>query len=514
MSRLYVQPATALRGSVRVPGDKSISHRALMLGALADGVSRVTGFLPSGDCLATLGIVRALGIKVEVSGFNEEKPIPAAKSGDAPTVIIHGKGLRGLQEPAAPLNCVRSGTSMRLLAGILAGQPFDSVLTGEPQLLRRPMRRITEPLRAMGADIVDVDGRAPLVIHGRRLTGFEHTLTVASAQVKSAILLAGLFADGKTIVHQCGPARDHTERMLRTQIRTQEAGSKRQEAGGKRQEAGGRRQEAGDRGQESARQRSGEPSVQNQKSKIKNPLTFDQETITLDPESIKRLAPLNIVVPGDISSAAFPLAAALLVADSDITLEGVGVNWTRTGLLDVLGAMGADIAQTNVREQGGEPVADVIVRASDLRGVEVGGDTVVRMIDEFPVLAVAATQAHGVTVVRDARELRVKETDRIATTVAELRKLGARIAARDDGFIVEGPTPLHGGVVDSHGDHRLGMALAVAGLAADGEVTVENADCIADSFPGFVEVMRELGGMLTTETAARGLRRQSAQGTT
>ena len=472
MSRLHVQPATSLRGSVRVPGDKSISHRALMLGALADGVSRVEGFLPSGDCLATLGCIRALGIDVE-------HPEPTR-------VIIHGRGLRGLRRPDAPLNCVRSGTSLRLLAGILAGQPFDSVLTGDPQLLRRPMRRITEPLRAMGAEIADVDGHAPLTIHGGRLHGYEHTLAVASAQVKSAILLAGLFAEGGTVVRQCGPARDHTERMLGAQIASCELRVK-------SCELRVASEELRVTSCESANQRINESTAQ-------APIVIEELDVRLNPASIDHLEPLNITVPGDISSAAFPLVAALVVADAEVTLEGIGVNWTRTGLLDVLAAMGADVTQTNVREQGGEPVADVVARTSHLRGAEIGGETVVRMIDEFPVLAVAATQAHGTTVVRDARELRVKETDRIATTVAELRKLGAQIEARDDGFVVEGPTRLHGGTVDSHGDHRLGMALAVAGLVADGTVTVENAGCIADSFPGFVEVMVELGGIFTTET--------------
>ena len=319
MKRLVIRPADALRGSVRVPGDKSISHRALMLGALADGVSRIEGFLPGGDCLATLGIVRALGIAVEVSGLDEQEPTTA------PTVIIHGRGLHGLRASNTPLECVRSGTTMRLMAGILAGQPFDSVLTGAPQLLRRPMRRITEPLRAMGADIDDVDGCAPLTIRGSTLHGFEHALNVASAQVKSAILLAGLFADGETVIRQCGPARDHTERMLGAQIANSEL----------------RIAKATERRTESANQRVNESTTQ-------PAITIEELDVRLNPARIDRLDPINIVVPGDISSAAFPLVAALLVAGSEITLEGIGVNWTRTGLLDVLGSMGADITQTNV----------------------------------------------------------------------------------------------------------------------------------------------------------------------
>jgi 3-phosphoshikimate 1-carboxyvinyltransferase len=426
MDRLIVHPGGPLRGQGRVPGDKSISHRALVLGVLADGAGHVRGFLSSGDCLATVGCLRALGVQVEQH--------------DATTLTIHGRGLRGLQAPDGPLNCARSGTTMRLLAGVLAGQSFGCTLTGDPQLIRRPMRRIAEPLRQMGAEIEALDGHAPLTIHGRQLHGHDHTLAIASAQVKSALLLAGLYADGPTTVRQPGPARDHTERML---------------------DAMGAR------------------------------IEIDGLDVTLAPPS--SLSPLSLHIPGDFSSAAFPLVAAALVDGSEVTLAGVGVNPTRTGLLDVLQALGAGIALAAEREQGGEPVADVTVRASDLVGVEIRGELVVRMIDEFPALAVAATQAHGKTIVRDAAELRVKETDRIATIVAELKALGARIDPLPDGFIVEGPTQLRGGVVDSHGDHRLAMALAVAGLVADGETVIENAECIDDSFPGFTGVMQGLG---------------------
>ena len=430
MSQLTVHPAGSLRGRIRVPGDKSISHRALLFGALADGAGRISGFLPSGDCLATLSCLRELGVQIETH--------------DATTLTVHGRGLRGLRAPDAPLNCVRSGTTMRLLAGILAGQAFECTLTGDPQLLRRPMRRITEPLRRMGAEIAAVDGHAPLTVRGRPLRGYDHTLAIASAQVKSALLLAGLYADGPTTVRQPGPARDHTERML---------------------------------------------------AAMGAAITTYGLTVTLHPPTT--LSPSAIRIPGDISSAAYPIVAATLVPGSEVTVEGAGANPTRTGLLDVLRAMGAEIALRDRREQGGEPAADVTVHASGLVGAEVGGDTVVRMIDEFPVLAVAATQAHGATVVRDAAELRVKETDRIATTVAELRRLGARIEPRPDGFIVEGPTPLRGGVVDSHGDHRLAMALAVAGIVATDAVVIENAGCIQDSFPGFDGLMRGLGAGLS-----------------
>ncbi len=415
-----------LRGRVRVPGDKSISHRALLLGALAEGDSQVEGFLPAGDCLATLACLRALGVEIEAH--------------DASTLTVRGRGVEGLRAPTAPLNCARSGTTMRLLTGILAGQPpapGGATLTGEPQLLRRPMRRIVEPLRRMGAEIEDDDAHAPLTVHGRRLRGCDHSLTVASAQIKSALLLGGLHADGPTVVRQPGPARDHTERML--------------DAMGAVIEVHGL-------------------------------------VVTLVPGP-SPLAPLCLSIPGDVSSAAFLLVGAALVPGSEITVEDVGVNPTRTGLLEVLRAMGAGVVLEKERQQSGEPVGDVTVRASELAGVEVGGDVVVRMIDEFPVLAVAATQARGVTVVRDAGELRVKETDRIGAIVAGLRALGARIDPLPDGFVVQGPTRLHGATVDSHGDHRLAMALAVAALVADGDVVVENAACIDDSFPGFCELM-------------------------
>jgi 3-phosphoshikimate 1-carboxyvinyltransferase len=437
MSRLTVFSGGSLRGRVGVPGDKSISHRALLLGALGSGTSRISGFLPSSDCLATLACLRALGVEIETH--------------DATTLTVHGRGLHGLLAPTAPLNCLRSGTTMRLLTGILAGQPFGCTLTGAPQLLRRPMRRVVEPLRRMDAEIETTDGHAPLVIRGQSgpltgLHGCDHTLPVASAQVKSALLLAGLYTDGSTTVRQPGPARDHTERML---------------------------------------------------TAMGAAIEVSGLTVTLSP-ILSALSPLSLAIPGDISSGAFPLVAAALVPGSEVTIEGVGVNPTRTGLLDMLRAMGAALTLDDEREHGNEPVADVAVRASNLVGVEIGGDTVVRMIDEFPVLAVTATQARGITVVREAAELRVKETDRIAATVAELQALGARIESLPDGFIVEGPTPLHSAVVDSHGDHRLAMALTIAGLIAKGGVVVENAECVDDSFPGFVELMRRVGAEVST----------------
>jgi 3-phosphoshikimate 1-carboxyvinyltransferase len=415
-----------------VPGDKSISHRALILGAIADGVSRVENFLPSADCVATMSLIRSLGIEIEE---------------ETPTILsVHGRGLRGLREPDRILDCKRSGTSMRLLAGLLAGQPFLSVLSGDGQLLRRPMGRIIEPLGQMGALVLARDGGRlpPLAIRGGGLNGIEYELPVASAQVKSALLLAGLYADGSTTLSVPGPARDHTERML------QAMGAS---------------------------------------------LRGTNRKMQVDPA--ERLGAVELTVPGDMSSAAFLLIAATLVPGSEITVQSVGVNPTRTGLLDVLEAMRANLVLQNERMVSGEPVADVTARHAELHGAGVGGTVVVRAIDEFPALAVAATQAHGETAVRDAAELRVKETDRIATTVGELRRMGADIEARPDGFSVRGPTPLMGAEVHSHGDHRLGMALAVAGLVARGETLVRDTGCIRDSYPGFRAALSGLGGQIS-----------------
>jgi 3-phosphoshikimate 1-carboxyvinyltransferase len=443
MSRFVIAgQVDALRGWTSLPGDKSISHRALMLGALGDGISQVRGFLPSGDCLATVGCMRTLGIDIDHSAPTE--------------VVIHGRGLDGLQPPAEPLNCVRSGTTMRLLTGILAGQPFESEVTGAPQLLRRPMRRITQPLRSMGAEVEDTEGHGPLSIRPGTLEGRVHSLSVASAQVKSAILLAGLYASGVTVVHQPGPARDHTERMLAALLQPK-------------------------------------PGDDNPDESL---VHYTADSVRLDAARIGSMTPLDIQVPGDLSSAAFLIAAALLLPGSEILLEGVGMNPTRTGFLDVLKAMGGAVVVVNQDTQGGEPVGTLRVEAGALHGTEVSGDTVVRMIDEFPILAVAATQAGGATVIRDAAELRVKETDRIAGIATALRMMGAVIEPQPDGFVVEGPCQLQGAVVDSLGDHRLAMALAVAGLIAEGETVVKSAECVSDSFPGFAETLQALGAAI------------------
>ena len=429
LDAIRVRSGGLLAGRTGVPGDKSLSHRALILGALADGSSAVRGFLPAGDTLATLGCIRALGVAV------------AERDG---VLTVAGRGLGGLSAPAAPLNCVHAGTAMRLLAGVLAGQPFASVLDGSDQLRRRPMRRITDPLRQMGARIEDTDGRAPLRFAPARLCGISYAMPVASAQVKSGLLLAGLFADGPVTVIEPGPARDHTERMLRAM--------------------GARLDVAGNR-------------------------------VTIQPGGALR--PLDMTIPGDISSAAFVLAAALLSAGGPVTVAGVGVNPTRTGVLDILAAMGAPVDTLDLREEGGEPVADLVVGRAALHGAAVGGEVIVRAIDEFPVLMVAATQAAGETIVRDAAEMRVKETDRLAVMTAELRKLGAEIEERPDGFRVKGPQMLRGAVVDGHDDHRVAMALAVAGLVAQGETVIAGARCVHDSFPGFVETMQALGADMT-----------------
>jgi 3-phosphoshikimate 1-carboxyvinyltransferase len=449
MQKLIIHPSGPLRGAVGVPGDKSISHRALLLSALAEGDTAVHGWVDADVCRATLRCMRALGVRVDQHAED--------------TLTVHGVGLSGLREPADVLDCAGSGTTIRLIAGILAGQPFTSVVTGSEALRRRPMGRVAEPLRQMGAMVLGrQDGKLPpLTIRGGNLHGIDYAMPVASAQVKSAILLAGLFAAGETIVHEPGPARDHTERMLahfgvEVQVEVESQGTAIRLMGGQKL-IGGR----------------------------------------------------ALHVPADFSSAAFPLVAGVLVPGSDLRLRGVGVNPTRTGLYDLLVAMGGDLTidrgRWTVDDIGpssmvhrpsssiGEPIGDVVACASPLRAVAVGGEVVVRAIDEFPIFAVAATQAAGVTVIRDAAELRVKESDRIGTVCRELRKMGADVSEQPDGMIIRGPTRLKGAVVDSHHDHRLAMSLAVAALVADGPTEVLDAGVIYDSFPNFVETMQALG---------------------
>lgn len=393
------------------------------MGAMASGVSQVRGWLAAGDTEATLASVQALGVRVDRH--------------DKHTLTVHGGTM---QQPAAPLNFVNAGTGIRLAAGVLAGQPFPSTLDGSEQLRRRPMRRIIEPLRLMGADIEAVNDRAPLMIRPARLRGVRYELPMASAQVKSAILLAGLYAEGVTEIVEPGPARDHTERML-----------------------------------------------------VSMGADIQTEGSIIRVTANGQLRPMDMTVPGDISSAAFLIVAACLVPDSDITLTNINLNPTRTGILDVLLEMGAKLEIHETGLEAGEPVGTIRAQTSALRGVEVGGDVVVRMIDEFPVFMVAALHAEGETLVRDAKELRVKETDRIAVMAGELRKMGAIIEEREDGFRVVGPQKLHGAEVTGHDDHRIAMSMTVAGLMAQGASVVHEIRCAGDSFPGFPQTMAHLG---------------------
>lgn len=432
MTHIMVAPGNALTGACSVPGDKSISHRAVMFGAIAEGDTHVRNFLDGGDCRSTIEVMRSLGVQIDVITPTE--------------LIVHGRGLDGLQEPTDVLDCGNSGTTIRLLTGLLVGQRFTSFLNGTAQIRRRPMGRIVRPLRGMGADIMGRQNGeyAPLGIRPARLSGMEYTMPVASAQVKSCLLLAGLYAHGLTLIIEPGPARDHTERMLAAM---------------------------------------GAPIA-----------VYGAKISSERPQS--PLKALDLTVPGDMSSAAFLLVAGAITPGSHVTIRGVGVNPTRIGIVNALMEMGASIAFENQREEGGEPVADLIVAASTLRGATFGGEQIVTMIDELPILAVAATQAEGRTVVRDAHELRVKETDRIATTVSELRKLGARIEPTADGFIIDGPTPLIGAPVESHDDHRLAMAMTIAGLVAGGQTVVHGAEVTGDSFPSFEVTLQALGADL------------------
>lgn len=428
---LRVRPVGRLGGEVSVPGDKSVSHRAALLAALADGVTDIEGFLEAEDCLRSMRAVEALGATVSRSGPGRYR--------------IVGTGERGLREPDDVIDCGNSGTTARLLMGVLAGQPFWTCLTGDASLRGRPMGRVADPLRRMGATVVGRAGgtRLPLAVGGTAtLAAIEHISPVASAQVKSAVLLAGLRAGGAVTVREPAPSRDHTERMLR-------------QFGARVEGTDGR--------------------------------------VVLTPGPLRATA---VRVPGDISSAAFLLVAALVVPGSRITVHGVGVNPTRTGLLDVLEAMGAAVQmRLEPGLAGGEPIATLTASAATLRGGRVGGALVPRLIDEIPALAVAALAARGATEIGDAAELRVKESDRIAALAKELGKMGAAVEERPDGMrITGGGEALAGARVSSGGDHRMAMALAVAGLAARGETVIEDAACIDTSFPDFVALVNRLAG--------------------
>ena len=420
------QQAQPLRGSVRVPGDKSVSHRALMLAAIAEGDSRIRGFLEGGDTLATAAVLAQLGVRIEAPSAGER--------------LVHGVGLHGLRGSPQPLDCGNAGTGMRLLAGLLAGQAFDSTLMGDASLSKRPMRRVTDPLASMGARIDTRDGLPPLHVHGgQSLRGIRYALPVASAQVKSALLLAGLYAAGETDIIEPHPTRDYTERML---------------------------------------------------AAFGWPIEFEPGRARLQGGRVLRAT--DVEVPADFSSAAFFLVAASIVPGSALKLPAVGLNPRRTGLLQALRLMGADITIENQRESGGEPVGDLTVRHAPLHGIELPEAWVPDMIDEFPALFVAAAVARGSTVVRGAAELRVKESDRIATMAAGLRTLGAAIEETPDGAIIQGGK-LGAGSVDSHLDHRIAMSFAVAGLVAGGPVRINDCSHVATSFPGFVELANGCG---------------------
>ena len=423
-----IEPAVSLRGDIAVPGDKSISHRALLIGAVADGESRFTGFGASDDTLSNAQAMRSLGAEVEVDGGS---------------VRVRGVGLRGLRPPAEPIDCGTAGTLMRLLPGLLVGQDGRFELVGDNSLSRRPLGRIAEPLAEMGAQIETVDGHAPLVVEGgAMLRAIRYELPIASAQVKSCVLLAGLFAEsGRTSVVEVHPSRDHTERML--------------EAAGVR-----------------VRRKAGEPAVW----------------------PAERLEPLELAIAGDFSSAAPFIVAATLLSGSAIRVHGVGLNPTRTGLLDVLERMGARIAHFNRRAEGGEPVADLEVEHADLVATEIGPDEVPRLVDELPLFALVAGMARGESVVRGAEELRVKESDRIETVKNVLRPLGIRIETAHDGFRVRGvpSRPKGGGAVDVASDHRIAMLAAVAGLVSREGVGIDGAEAVAVSFPDFFPMLDSL----------------------
>lgn len=436
--KLIIYPGNALRGSVQVPGDKSLSHRAVLFAALAEGESRISNFLVSGVTRVMLDALKALGVEWKLDGEQ---------------LIVQGQGLRGLQAPAQPLYCGNSATTIRFLAGALAAAGIPAVLDGSDGLRKRPMDRIVEPLRRMGVQIhASGSGTAPLTLSARpesvRLLPLNEDLPVASAQVKTCLLLAALDADGGTVLREPGPSRDHTERML------------------------------------------GRMGVDITSQRIEMQGRTAYET-RLTPAG-GALKPLTMAIPGDFSAAAFFIAVAAFVPGSEVMITGVEINPTRTGIIDALRAMGADIAIEERGEQGGEPVGNIFVRASNLTGGQVSGDLVVRMIDEFSAFGAAAAFAQGETCVRDAVELRYKESDRISTLCDEIRKLGGQAEEAQDGFRILGGG-LQGGAAQAHGDHRLAMALATAGLAARAPVTIDGAEIISESFPGFVEALCQLG---------------------
>ena len=419
--------ASPLRGELSIPGDKSISHRSIMFGSLAKGTTEITNFLQGADCLSTIACFEKMGIGIENNGDS---------------VIVHGNGLFGLKKPDTILDCGNSGTTTRLISGILAAQDFDVTLTGDDSIKKRPMKRIMDPLSHMGADLRSLEGNgcAPLAITGKKLYGIHYTSKVASAQVKSAILLAGLYAEGETKVTEPYVSRNHSEIMLKY---------------------------------------------------FGADVSTEGTTASIRPA--KELYGNRIVVPGDISSAAFFIAAGLLVPGSEILLKHVGINPTRDGILSVCRDMGADITLLNKNTDSGEPTADILVKSSALRGTEIGGSIIPALIDELPVIAAMACFAEGETVIRDAGELKVKESNRIEVMVRNLSAMGADVTETEDGMIIRGGRPLHGAVIDSKLDHRIAMTFAVAGICAEGETEIKGAECVNISYPGFYQDLERLG---------------------
>lgn len=420
---MVIQKIKKAVGQIKVPGDKSISHRAVMLGSLANDVTEISGFLKGADCLSTIDCFRKMGIDIDINGEN---------------VTVHGNGLRGLKKPDEMLYTGNSGTTTRLLCGILAGQNFDTSITGDASIQKRPMGRVVQPLSMMGAKIENE--YCPLYITGTKLHGIDYKMPVASAQVKTAIILAGLYADGETVIHEIEKSRDHTELML---------------------------------------------------SAMGADLTVDNLDITVKPTN--DLTAVNVDVPGDISSAAFFLVLGAIMPNSQITVTNVGINPTRTGIINVLKDMGADITLENVHTSAGETVADITVRSSSLKGTTVGGDIIPRLIDELPIIAVAAVFADGQTVIKDAQELKVKETNRIRAVVDEFNKCGIDITETDDGMIINGGKSIHGADFKTYGDHRMAMSLTVLAQLANGESTLDDSDCACVSYPTFFDDFYKLG---------------------
>lgn len=417
--------SNGLHGEVTIPGDKSISHRSVMFGSIAKGETEITNFLQGADCLSTISCFRAMGIEIENDGNR---------------VLVHGKGLHGLSKPENVLDCGNSGTTTRLISGILSAQNFDVTLTGDASIQKRPMKRIMDPLSLMGADIRSIHGNgcAPLAISGRPLHGIHYQSPVASAQVKSAILLAGLYADGETRVTESYVSRNHSELML---------------------------------------------------SHFGADVHTEDTTAVIRP--VKELYGQKIEVPGDISSAAFFLSAGLLIPNSEILIKNVGTNPTRDGILRVCKDMGADITLLNEKTSG-EPTADLLVRSSSLHGTVIGGAVIPTLIDELPMIAAMACFAEGETIIKDASELKVKESNRIAVMVENLSAMGADVEETEDGMIIRGGKPLHGAVIDSHLDHRIAMTFAILGCMAEGETEILGAECVNISYPGFYDDLKRL----------------------